>query len=131
MAKSKNPNSYSPEAAVMDAALSALQRTPSVIYDAGNPAAAIAFRSRAYHLRLLLRDLHSKTLPPGIAPMSKYDHLFLQIPKDKPSTVVLSIRKPAGTLTTQDGTVIPLGPARDVQRDPLQDEADALIEGLK
>lgn len=130
MAKSKNPNTYSPEAAVLDAALSALKTTPSVIYETASYAEAVAFRSRAYHLRLLLRDLNAKTVPPGFAPSSKYDHLFLQIP-GKEAKVIISLRKPAGTLITQDGTRIPIGDARDVQRDPLQNDLDDLMEGLK
>lgn len=124
MTRSKHPNVYSDVAAVLDAALAS--RTTAV-YKTGSPAEAIAWRGRAYQLRKILLNLSAETTPPGLAPVSKYDHIFLQISKEDPSCVIISIRKPTGTLTTQDGTVIPVGVARDVQRDPLEDELDRLL----
>lgn len=124
MTKSKNPNVYSDVAAVLDAAIAAKQPT---VYKTHHPAAAIAWRARAYQLRKLLLNLNAEVTPPGLAPTSKYDHVFLQISKEDPCCVIISIRKPAGVLTTQDGTIIAVGMARDVQRDPLEDELDSLL----
>lgn len=126
MGKSRNPNTYSDVAAVLDAVLAS---GGEATYTADSPAAAVVFRARANHLRLLLRDLAAETLPPGFAPSSKYDHLVLRLKKDS-CEVQIGLRKPTGALTLPNGTPIPIKLGRDVQRDPLQDEVEDLLKGL-
>lgn len=127
MGKSRNPNMYSDVAAVLDAVIAS---GGQAVYTSESPAAAHGWRARAYQLRLLLRDLQAQTLPPGLAPTTKYDHLILKVDTANPCNTIIEIRKPAGTLAFPDGTPIEIAQVRDVQRDPLEDEMQRLLKGL-
>lgn len=131
MSKSRNPNVYSDVAAVLDAAIAA---GGDVIYQCKHYAEAYRWRARAYHLRILLRELAEEVTPPGIAATTKYDHIFLSIdtklPRDERTQVHISFRKPTGVLL-KDGKEIAVTLNRDVQHDPLQEEMDALLGDLK
>lgn len=128
MGKSRNPNTYSDVAAVLDAAIAA---GGEAIYETSHYAEATRWRARAYQLRLLLRDLAAETLPPGMAPTTRFDHLLLTIDKKEPTKVRISVRKPTGRLVTPEGKPIEVAGPRDVQRNPLQDDIDDLMKDLQ
>jgi hypothetical protein len=129
--KSKNPNNYSDVAAVLDAAIAA---GGEVTYKCKHYAEAYRWRARAYHLRKLLAELAMHNTPPGMAPTTRYDHLFLtmdeKLPKEQRTEVKITFRKPSGTLVDRNGKVIEIARVQDVVRDPMQDQVEDLLGGL-
>lgn len=126
MGKSRNPNTYSDVAAVLDAVLA---RGGEGKYRLSRRGEAIRWRQRAYQLRLILRDLAEKTCVPGQAPSTKYDHLVLLHDESDPTLVTITTRRPVGVLEV-GGEVVTPGPTRDVQRPALQDDMESLLDDL-
>jgi hypothetical protein len=135
MGTSRNINVYADIAAVLDAAIAA----GGGVYECRHYAEAYRWRARAYHLRILLRELAQEITPPGMAAVTKYDHIYLTIdtklPRDERTKVGIVFRKPTGVLRDKDGNEIVITQNHDAQRqladDRLQAEMDELLGDLK
>lgn len=77
-------------------------------YTLPNKPAAVKFRQRCYHLRLLYRErLIKENLGiPGYEPVTPWDEFEIVLPKESPHVVVFKFKTGEGELTTMDGEAI-------------------------
>lgn len=81
------------------------------------------WRQRFYYVRKLLRKEYAETnVGPIVTP---YDNVILSVDPADPATVVITINRAKGTLTTLDGSAPKVAPV-----DPLEAEAAAFRRAL-